>query len=211
VGDLHRGAALAWALAAERLEADCSERVHIDGRSRAAAVQLFRRHVCRGSEHSSAARDLGAIRSSRNTEVRELREAVLAYEDVAGLHIPVDDTLRVRVIERITEVADHRRDLLRPERAAAQHPRQRLALHVLHDDQDALVIGGGVEHRHEVRVVQGSTELRLTVEAQFDVDRTVGMQALDGHLPPEALVLTEKDRCHAARAEVPQYPIAAIQ
>jgi hypothetical protein len=37
------------------------------------------------------------------------------------------------------------------------------------------------------------------------------MQALDGNLPSKALVLTEEDRRHAARAEVPQYPIAVIK
>ena len=144
-------------------------------------------------------------------EVGELRDAVLADQHVAGLHVAVDDALGVRMVERVAEVAHHGRDLLGPQRPAAKHPRQRLALHVLHDDQHALVVGGGVEHRDEVRVVERRSELRLAGEALLHVDRAVGMQALDGHLPSESLVLTEEDRCHAARAEVSQYPVAAIK
>ena len=60
-------------------------------------------------------------------------------------------------------------------------------------------------------MVQRRPELRLAGEALLHVHGAVGMQALDGNLPSKALVLTEEDRRHAARAEVPQYPIAVIQ
>src|SRR5829696_3010888 len=115
------------------------------------------------------------------------------------------------MVERVTEVAHHRRNLLGPERPAAQHLRQRLALHVLHDDQHALFVRSCVEYGDEVRVVQRRSELRLTVEAQLYVDRAVGMQALYRHPPAETLVLAQEDGRHPARAEVPQYPIAAIK
>jgi hypothetical protein len=117
----------------------------------------------------------------------------------------------VRVVERIAQVAHHARDLLGPQRTAAQHPRQRLALHVLHDDEDALVVGRGVEHRDEVRVVERGAELRLACEALFDVHRAVGMQSLDRDLARQALVLAQENRRHAARAQVPNHPIAAVQ
>ena len=204
-------AALARALAAERLEGDRRERVDVGRRPGPAAVELLRRHVRGRAEHGAAARDLGAVGRGGDPEVGELRDAVLADQHVGGLHVAVNHALRVRVVERVAEVADHARDLLGPQRPAAQHPRQRLALHVLHDDQHALVVGRGVEHRDEVRVVERRSELRLAREALLDVDRAVGMQALDGNLPSEALVLAEEDRRHAARAEVPEYPIAAVE
>ena len=152
-----------------------------------------------------------AVGRGGDAQVGELRDAVLADQHVAGLHVAVHNTLRMRMVERVAEVAHHGRDLLGPQRPAAEHPRQRLALHVLHDDQHALVVGGRVEHRDEVRVVQRRSELCLASEALLDVDRAVGMQALDGNLPSESLVLTEEDRRHAARAEVPQYPVAAVE
>ena len=60
-------------------------------------------------------------------------------------------------------------------------------------------------------MVQRGAELRLAVEALFDVDRAVGVQALDGDLAAEALVLAQEDRGHAAGAEMPDYPIAAVE
>ena len=190
VRDLQRRAALSRALAAERLVADRGERVDVGGRAGSATVELLGGHVRDRAEHGAAARDLGPVGRGRDAEVSELRDAVLADQHVPGLHIAVDDPLRVGVVERLAEVAHHGGHLLRPKRAAAQHPRQRLALHVLHDDQHALVVGGGVEHRDQVRVVERSAELRLAGEALLHVDRAVGMQALDGNLPSEAFVLT---------------------
>ena len=63
----------------------------------------------------------------------------------------------------------------------------------------------------EVRVVQRCAELRLAGEALLDVDGAVGVQALDGHLAAEALVLAEEDRGHAAGPQMPDYPIAAVK
>ncbi len=211
VRDLHRVAALARLLPAERLERDRGQRVDVRRRPRLATVELLRRHVRRGAEHRAAARDPRAVRGGRNAEVGELRHAVLADQDVSGLDVAMHHSLRVRVVERLAEVEHHPPDLLRPHRAAPEHTRQRLAVHVLHDDQHALVVGGGVEHRDEVRVVQRCAELRLAGEALLDVGRAVGVQALDGNLAAETLVLAEEDGGHAAGAEVPDYPITAVK
>jgi hypothetical protein len=210
VGDLHRGAALARLLAAERLERDRGQRIDVRGRAGLAAVELLGRHVGRRAEHRAAAGDPRAVGSGGDAEVGQLREPVLADEHVPGLHVAVHDALRVRMVERVAEVAHHPHDLLGPQRPAAENPRQRLAVHVFHDDQDALVVGRRVEHGDEVRVVQRCPELRLAVEALLDVDRAIGVQALDGDLAAETLVLAEEDRGHAAGAEVPDYPIAAV-
>ena len=64
---------------------------------------------------------------------------------------------------------------------------------------------------HEVRVVQRCAELRLPVEALFDVHRAIGVQALYGHLAAQPLVLAQEDRGHAAGAEVPDYPIPVVK
>jgi transketolase C-terminal domain/subunit len=51
---------------------------------------------------------------------------------------------------------------------------------VLHDDKDALVVGNGVVHADDVRVVQGGTDLGLALEAPADVLGAVRVQPLDG-------------------------------
>ncbi len=211
VRDLQRRAALARALPAQRLERDRRERVHVGGGPSPAAVQLFGRHVRSGAQHGAAAGDLGAVGGGGDPEVRELRDPIPADQHVARLHVAVDHALGVRVVERVSEVANHARDLLRPQRPAAEHPRQRLAVHELHDDQDALVVGRGVEHRDEVRVVQRGAQLGLARKAPFDVHRAVGMQPLDRYLAGKPLVLTQENRGHAARPEVPDHPVAAVQ
>jgi hypothetical protein len=60
-------------------------------------------------------------------------------------------------------------------------------------------------------MVQGCPELRFPVEALLYVDRAVGMQALDGHLTAQTLVLTEENGGHAAGAEVPDDPVPVVE
>ena len=60
-------------------------------------------------------------------------------------------------------------------------------------------------------MVERRTELRLALEALLHIDRAVGMQALHGNLPREALVLAQEDRGHATGAEMPDHPIAAVK
>jgi hypothetical protein len=176
----------------------------------ATPVELLRGHVGRGAEHRAAPRDPGAVRRRGDPEVGELRDAVLPDQHVAGLHVAVHHALGMRVVERVAQLGDHPRDLLGPQRTAPQEPRERLPVHVLHDDQDALVVGRGVEHRDQVRMVQRRPELRLAVEALCDVLRAIGVQALHGHLAAEPLVLAQENGGHASRAEMPDYPIPVV-
>ena len=57
-------------------------------------------------------------------------------------------------------------------------------------------------------MVERRAQLRLAHEALLDVAGAVGVQALDGDLAVEPLVVAEQDRRHAAGAEPPQDPIA---
>jgi hypothetical protein len=123
----------------------------------------------------------------------------------------MDDAVGVRVVERGPDLARDAGHAPRLQRSGAQRSRERLALHVLHHDQDALVVDGGVEHGHEVRVVERSAELRLAQEALLHVVRAVGVEALDGDLAAEPLVLTQQDVRHPAQAEWPQHPITPVQ
>ncbi len=118
------------------------------------------------------------------------------------------DPLGVRVVEGRTQIAGHRGDPPRAERAVAERAGERLARHVLHHDQHALVLDAGVENSHQVRVVQGGAELRLADEAALYVSGTVGVQALDRHLAPEPFVAAQEHGGHPARAEVPTYAVA---
>jgi hypothetical protein len=120
----------------------------------------------------------------------------------------VHDPLAVDVVERVAELLGDPRHMGRLERPAQQRLRERLALHVLHDDQHALVLDRGVVDRDEVRVVERSAQLRFAHEALLDLTGAVRVQPLDGHAPVEPLVVAEQHRGHAADPESAQHPVA---
>jgi hypothetical protein len=196
--NLHRGAPGASHPSGERLEADGGERVHVCRRARLAAVELLGRHVDGGAHQDAGASDPGQVRRGRDPEVRELRGAVLAEQHVRGLHVTVHHPVGVSVVEGVAELGRHRRHPLGLERTAPQRLRERLALHVLHDDQDALGVRRRVVDRHEVRMVQRRPEPRLAGEALLHFARARGVQPLDRHPAAQPLVVAEQDRRHAA-------------
>ncbi len=195
----------------ERLVAHGRERVDVDRRPGLAPLELLRSHVGRGAEHRAAAGDARGVGRRGDPEVDELRDGVVAQQHVGGLDVPVHHALGVRVVERRAELAGHPSHAPGPQRAVAKRRRERLARHVLHDDEDALVVDGGVEDGDEVRVVQRGAELRLAHEALLDVRRAVGMQPLDRDLPVESLVMAQQDGRHSPGAQVPEHAVAPVQ
>jgi hypothetical protein len=121
----------------------------------------------------------------------------------------VDDPLAVRVVERRPHALDDLKRALGPDRSASQLLGERRPLHVLLDDEHALVVGGRVEDGHEVRVVERGPEARLSLEAPPHVLGRVRVQALDRHAPAQPLVLGQVDRARAAAPEPAQHAVAA--
>jgi len=72
---------------------------------------------------------------------------------------------------------------------AADELVQRFADHVLHNDEDALVVGLRVEDRDETRMAERCAQSRLAPQPPRDVLRTVRVHALDRYLAAQALVL----------------------
>ncbi len=101
----------------EHLVRDDPERVDVRSRARRVEPDLLGRQVRGCSAHHRARRSLGGAGIERDAEVREVGVAVLVQQDVAGLHVPVDDPLTMRRRERRRDLLQHRRGARGFERA----------------------------------------------------------------------------------------------
>jgi hypothetical protein len=154
--------------------------------------------------------DAGALGGGGDAEVRELDDpAGVVDQHVRGLHVPVDDTRRVGVVERRGDRLQHLECPVGIHPAARDLVAQRVARDVLHDDQDALVVGDRVVDADDVRVVQRRADLGLALEAPADVLRAVGVQALDRDIALQAAVLCEENGGHSACSQAPLHAVAA--
>ena len=145
------------------------------------------------------------------SEVRQVRVPALVEQDVAGLHVPVDETSRVRGVERRRDL---RHDLDRA--IGRQRPPVRdqvpeiVSLEVAHRDvQDAVGLSGGVDG-HDVGVLGGGRSLGLVDEALPErlVPRQVGTQQLEDDVATRRRLFGQVHGAHAALAEYRDDPVA---
>ena len=108
------------------------------------AAGLLGRQVRGRAEHRADLRDAGLLGRLRDPEVGELRHARLVRDQqVAGLHVAVDDARAVGVVEPVAGVAHDRDRSVDVELLVlAQQVRARRAVDVLHDD--VVAAAGGV-------------------------------------------------------------------
>ncbi len=140
--------------AGEELERDDPERVAIACRRRPLAERLFRREVTGGSEHRSVSRQRREPRGARDAEVGDVQVAFTVDQEIPRLDVPVDDPVRVRVIERLPSLLEPPQRVRRRLAAVLLQPLlERGAVDVLHDDVGPLAGLADVVDRHDVRLV----------------------------------------------------------
>ena len=155
----------------EQLVGHHGERVLIDTSVDRVAAYQFRRHVCRRADACSGLRQrfAGATRSSirlqqvRQTEVNDDRRAIFGQEDVARLHVAVNDAAAVREVERGGDGAEQPHHLV--QRLRQGKPLQRTAGDVAVDDERLLALFAEVEDRQDVGVFEPRQHPRLAAEA----------------------------------------------
>jgi hypothetical protein len=130
----------------------------------------------------------GDLEKARRAEVRDLEHVVRADQDVRRAQIPVQHALPVRVIDGVADLAGeiqrarhidgalHRDDVL-----------ERLALHVLHHDEEdvVLLLGSGDgddvgmgDAREQTRLAQELAEIQILAMRNFDGDFLVDPRVL---------------------------------
>ena len=106
----------------------------------------------------------------RQSEIEQLH-AALRQHDVAGLQVPVDDSLPVRLVERVGDLTAVAQRLLEGQRPLHQPVRERLALQIFHDEElDAVLVAHVVEGA-DVGVRELRDRLRLPLEALAHLGR----------------------------------------
>ena len=114
------------------------------------------------------------------------------------------DAARVRVRERVDDIAQHANRIAHRHLALARELRaQRLALHERHRIVEQIAGLPGREHRHDVRMLQRRGELDLAPKAlDVDAGRHLGREHLHDDAPSERRLLGEEDVRHSAATEL---------
>ena len=130
--------------------------------------------------------------------------------------MPKSRTRAVQAEEHAVEDRRHdlRRDQLLVRATGAKEPRQRLAVHVLHDEEQPLVGLHHVDHGNDVRMTNARDDARFVHEHRDEllVLEEVLVEALHRHRSPEANrpeQPPEMDRRHPARRELVEQRIPA--
>jgi hypothetical protein len=103
--DGHRIVAEEGRPAGDHLVERRTKRIQIAARVRSAAKRLLGRHVGDGTDHHPFLGHPRPIQRHGETEVAELRGAVVGEPDVPRLQIAVNDAACVRMLQRLTDLA----------------------------------------------------------------------------------------------------------
>ena len=145
----------------------------------------------------------GFQRDFRQPKIENLRLTSIRHEDVRGLDVPVDDSLRVCRIQRVRDLdaqIEHRLDL---HRLASDSVPERLALQQFHGDEGSPIGLVNLVDRADVRVVQRGRSFGLPLETaeSLCVVGEVVRKELQGDVATELQVFRFIHDTHAPAAD----------
>jgi len=173
------------------------------------ARDLLRRHVVRRSHDETGLGFDGGAFAERDTEVQDLCGAARKHLDVAGLHVPVDHSPFVRVVEPAADLGDDVDAVLEPLGLLLLHElSEARALQELHHDVGrafALELAE-IEDGDDVRVLEVRRGLRLPLKAAAHLllDEELFRHHLDRHQAIEPRITGLVDGPHGAATELRQ-------
>ena len=143
-------------------------------------------------------------REAEVADVRVIPAGVGRDEDVARLHVPVDETRGVGGIESRGDVLDESDSPARLEAAlAAEQLAQIRTLDVVHREVEVTLVLARSERLHGVRMVERRRQLGLAQEAPAKtlVAGEFAREELQRDAAPGARLLREVDRSHRPLSE----------
>ena len=129
--DLGSPAAGERRLADQALEEHAAERVDVALARSLSALDQLGREVVRRPEQLALRGEPRRVRPPREPEVRERRGALAVEEHVRGLHVPVQDTARMKRIEAAPELRREIDGLVHGDRAKQAQPQRERASRVV--------------------------------------------------------------------------------
>ena len=130
------------------------ERIHVTGSRRAFAARLLGGDVVDRAHELARLGHAGVVAALGEPEVREVGVVAGAHEHVLGLHVAVDQFLRVRGVERLRHLREQAQRAPVVELAAHDQLLERGTLHHPHREEQTLVGLTGLIHRDDVGVVE---------------------------------------------------------
>ncbi|HEU5207352.1 MAG TPA: hypothetical protein VFT94_07065 [Gaiellaceae bacterium] len=146
---------LEWACARQTLVEDAAECIDVGAAVDLSALDLLRRNVVdRADEAAVSGQAADGRHVAGETEVAHVGVLVLSDEDVARLHVPVDEARCMGRIERVAYLPDEPERPSRLERAvAAEEFAEIRSRDVLHREVKHTVLVPRAEDGHYVRVL----------------------------------------------------------
>ena len=191
----------------EQLVGENAQRVDIGCGGELVSERLLRCHVRRGAEHLAGPRGhrAGVADHLGNAVVGHLHGAVRGEQQVLGLDVSVEDTGRVRVLQRGARGKNDAACRLRRDALSRESLPDRPALQQLHDEQTQALVFDVVVDRHDVGMLQRGQQARLADEAapHRGIGRERARELLDRN---RAVKLTVACLEHDTPASAPDFP-----
>ena len=189
--------------AGEKLVEDDARREQIRPLVVISGPNLLRRHVYGCAQADSRPCQIGG-RNARNAKVQDLYRADRRHMDVSRLDVPVNDLMRVRMIQTVRDLDHDGKLLLQCHRDLFLYdPLQFLPLEKFHHDVGYLPLLTQVVNGHDVGMVQarGRASLAIKAELQFRVPLDVLCHRFYGDVTVQNLVVGLVHRPHGPFAE----------